>query len=357
MSANSLHTIVVQIATPYLTGTGFCLNAEGIIVTNEHIVRDSKTVVVDHPSQGKQLGKVLYLDPKRDLAILQVPKPYDVPTIKLQQDLQSALDQKAVALAFRMNDFEKQIQGVIIALEFDVDGIPYLQHNAILTGSDSGGPLLGNENVLLGINTFISRDGEMIGLALPVRFLEEALMQLEVGNGKTACRCYNCGTTVYEDNPQKEICPTCSDGIQIPALIPAYEPVGVAATIESLLSETVDEIALSRKGPSYWQVQHGSAEINISYYEKNGLIVGDAHLCALPPTDNKELFLYLLKQNFEIENLTFSIRNGDIVLSLMIYDRYLNESTGRTLFQYLFQQADDFDNILVEQYGAVWKKV
>jgi len=40
----------------------------------------------------------------------------------------------------------------------------------------------------------------------------------------------------------------------------------------------------------------------------------------------------------------------------MIYDRYLNEQTGHRLFQYLFQQADDFDNILVEQYGALWKE-
>ena len=66
-------------------------------------------------------------------------------------------------------------------------------------------------------------------------------------------------------------------------------------------------------------------------------------------------FNFLLKQNFEIENLTFSIKDNDIVLSLMIYDRYLNEITGRTLFKYLFEQADAYDNILVEQYGAEWR--
>jgi len=122
-----------------------------------------------------------------------------------------------------------------------------------------------------------------------------------------------------------------------------------------LLAETVEEVALTRRGPNCWQVQHGSATINVSYYEKNGLLVGDAHLCELPEEDNEALFTYLLKQNFEIENLSFSIQNKDIVLSLMIYDRYLNELTGRRLFKYLFQQSDDFDNILVEQYGALWK--
>jgi serine protease Do len=44
------------------------------------------------------------------------------------------------------------------------------------------------------------------------------------------------------------------------------------------------------------------------------------------------------------------------VLSLMIFDRYLNIDTGLKLFKYLFEKADFFDDILVENYGAVWKE-
>jgi len=64
---------------------------------------------------------------------------------------------------------------------------------------------------------------------------------------------------------------------------------------------------------------------------------------------------YLLRQNHEIEGLTFSIRGQDIVLSLLIYDRYLNAETGMKLFQHLFERADYYDNVLVEVYGAIWK--
>ncbi|MFT4664560.1 MAG: serine protease Do [Polaribacter sp.] len=357
MLKHPYQSTIVQIATPYLIGTGFCLNEDGIIVTNEHIVRDSRRVVVDHPIQGKQLGEVIYLDAKRDLALLRVAKKYNVPTIKIQQGKSLLPGTEVYALGAMEIAEESFKKGAVLVTDVDIDEVLYISHTAILNGSDSGGPLLDVNGFLLGVNTFIMKGGEMRGLSLPVSFLKEALAQLEPGTRRTSARCYNCGTISYDDNPLGETCPGCKEELQLPGLIPPYKPFGVAATIEALLAETVDEVALTRRGPNCWQVQQGSAIINISYYEKNGLIVGDAHLCVLPVEDNEALFIYLLKQNYKIENLSFSIRNGDIVLSLMIYDRYLNERTGYRLFQYLFQQADGFDNILVEQYGALWKEV
>ena len=59
--------------------------------------------------------------------------------------------------------------------------------------------------------------------------------------------------------------------------------------------------------------------------------------------------------NYELDGLTFSIKGQDIILSLLIYDRYLNADTGLELFKHLFAKADYYDNILVEKYGAQWK--
>ena len=116
------------------------------------------------------------------------------------------------------------------------------------------------------------------------------------------------------------------------------------------------DVRLARKGPSIWEVEKGSANINISYHEKTGLIVGDAHLCLLPKKNIKPIYKYLLKENFHLEGLTFSIKGRDIILSLLIYDRYLNEETGMELLKHLFERADYYDNILVEEYGAIWKE-
>ena len=72
--------------------------------------------------------------------------------------------------------------------------------------------------------------------------------------------------------------------------------------------------------------------------------------------DAKELYQYLLQQNYEIEGLNFSVKGEEVVLSLQIYDRYLNIQTGNKLFKHLFDKADYYDNILVEQFGARWKR-
>jgi len=68
--------VVVQIATPLSTGTGFYLEAHNLIVTNEHVVRGSKEVVIDGNAIEKSLTRVLFVDPVHDLAFLETPKEH-----------------------------------------------------------------------------------------------------------------------------------------------------------------------------------------------------------------------------------------------------------------------------------------
>ena len=54
--------------------------------------------------------------------------------------------------------------------------------------------------------------------------------------------------------------------------------------------------------------------------------------------------------------MNFSIRDEDIILSLLIYDQYINANTMKKLFNELILTADKYDNLLVESYGAKWNK-
>ena len=93
----------------------------------------------------------------------------------------------------------------------------------------------------------------------------------------------------------------------------------------------------------------------ICYHDKSGLISADTVLCELPKQNIKPLYEYLLRENFSNEGMTLSLNGQDIVLSLLIFDRYLNEDTGKEMLAKLFEKADFYDNLLVEKYGAVWK--
>ncbi|MEM8907512.1 MAG: serine protease [Bacteroidota bacterium] len=348
--------IITQIATPYSTGTGFYCKEHQLIITNEHVVRDNRQVIIDGLLFERQLSEVLYIDQEYDLAFLAAPSLATVAGITLNADQKLTVGQPVVAIGHPFSMQYAAAQGTISDAQQTQGGIDYIDHSATLPPGNSGGPLVNAAGEVIGINTFMIRDGQSTGFSLPVHYLLETIKAYKAGDDPIAARCTNCSTMVFARTQKNDRCPNCGSSIVLPSSIPPFEPFGVAKTIEDMLVTSGHRVELSRRGPSNWEIKEGSAHINISYHEQSGLIIGDAYLCSLPPENIKPLYEFLLKQNYEIEGLTFSVKGQDIVLSLLIYDRYLNVDTGVKLFSKLFAKADYYDNILVDNFGAVWKK-
>lgn len=348
--------VVIQIATPYSTGTGFYLKEPNLIVTNEHVVRDNAEVVVDGGGFKKQLVKVVFIDPKYDLAFLAPPQNSELPEVHLGTNKILHEGDSVLAIGHPLGLKYSATNGIISNTQHEMGGILYLQHDAALSPGNSGGPLVDKEGEIVGINTFIMKDGNSIGFSLPVRYLATTVDEFLAAGKKIGTRCSSCSNLVFEDTVENGYCPHCGAKVQLPAKSDDYEPMGIAKSIEEMIIQAGHQVRLARVGPNKWEIQKGSAKINISYHEKTGLITGDAYLCVLPKENIKPLYEYLLRQNYKTEGLTFSIREQDIILSLLIFDRYFNADTGFQLFQHLFEKADYYDNILVEQYGARWKK-
>ncbi|RMG84188.1 MAG: serine protease [Bacteroidetes bacterium] len=348
--------VLIQIATPYSTGTGFYLRSPNLVVTNEHVVRDNREVVIEGARLPKQLARVLFTDQKLDLAFLEMPAKADLPEVRLSAGSEVKAGDRVIALGHPFGVKFSVTQGIISNSAHEQDGVRYLQHDAALNSGNSGGPLVNTAGEVIGVNTFVVREGENMGFSLPVEYLAELLDLYADHAGKIAARCLSCSNLVLEDTIEDTYCPHCGARTALPSQVEAYEPVGTAQTIEEILKALGQDVRLARRGPNLWEIESGSARISIAYYEKNGLITGDAYLCMLPPTDIQPIYTYLLRQNFEIEGLTLSVKGRDIILSLIIYDQYLNAQTGAELFRHLFRQADYYDNILVEQFGAIWKE-
>jgi len=348
--------VVIQIATPYSTGTGFYLRDANLIVTNEHVVRSNREVVIEGALLTKQLQKVVYTDQKYDLAFLKVPPDASLPEVLTCGDHPVTIGDPVVAIGHPFGLKFTATRGIISNTCHMQSDIQYYQHDAALNPGNSGGPLVNAAGEIIGINTFIIKDGDNIGFSLPSRYLEDSLRAFDMGQNESCARCSSCGNLVFEHTEENGFCPHCGARITLPSQEQEYEPAGIARTIEDILEQCGYNTKLARMGPDCWEVQKGSAKINITYYEPNGLIAGDAILCALPAKDIKPIYEYLLRQNYETEGLTFSLKDQEIVLSLIIFDRHLNADTGLKQFRFLFEMADHYDNILVEQYGAQWKE-
>lgn len=347
--------VVIQIATPYSTGTGFYLKAPHLIITNEHVIRGNTEVVINGHNLPKQMAQVVYADQKLDLAFLKISDNDTIPEVHLADNGQVQQGDAVIAIGHPYGLKFSATQGIVSNTMHQQGEISYIQHDAALNPGNSGGPLVNMEGDVVGINTFVVRDGDNIGFSLPAHYLAESIREYQEKRGEVAVRCYSCGNVVAESQMSGEYCPFCGAHLLLPSKVEPYDPAGMSRTIEDMLKQLGYDVTLSRRGPNAWELQRGSARILIIYHEETGLITGDAFLCLLPKENIQPLYEYLLRENYTLPGLTLSVRGQDVILSLLIFDRYFNVETGLKLFEALFTKADEYDNVLVEQYGAGWR--
>lgn len=182
---------------PKGSGSGIIWNNKGYIVTNYHVIRDGDGIAV---TIGKVTipAKLVYADPRKDLAILSIYKESVLQTIKEYPNLQIAnthkllVGQSAIAIGNPYGLDHSLSVGVISALNRQVPGDygvsihHMIQTDAAVNPGNSGGPLLDSSGKLIGINTAIfSRSGASagVGFAIPANEVKNVVEQV-VKSGK-----------------------------------------------------------------------------------------------------------------------------------------------------------------------------
>lgn len=346
---------IVQIATPTGTGTGFYLQDFNVIVTNRHVIDGNLDVVVSGKNFKKKLTTVLFRDPVHDLAFLRVPDNTTFNHVRLAaRENKPREGDTVVAIGHPYGLKYTATQGIVSKSDRIYNNVGYLQVDAAINPGNSGGPLINADGEVVGVNTFIIANGDNLGFALPVKHLHETLDEYQSKFGRNAMRCNSCAVVVAEDELDSGYCPNCGNKISEEEYKPKpYQPSGVRKTLEGILEKTGVDVRLTRIGPNSWEVEEGSALIKIEYNTNTRFVYADATLCQLPKTNIAGIYEYLLRENYKLDGMLFSINGQNIMLSLLMFDDDLTVETGSILFNNLFKMADHYDNILIEQYGAV----
>ncbi len=168
-------------------GTGFIVSAEGLIVTNKHVVAStgSKYKVVTKDDKSFEVQKI-YRDPVNDLAILKINASNLTP-ITIGDSSKLKVGQMAIAIGTALGEFRNTVTvGVISGLGRGImAGSPFegfverldnvIQTDAAINPGNSGGPLLNSSGEVIGINSAVSSDGQNIGFAIPINTVKDAL--------------------------------------------------------------------------------------------------------------------------------------------------------------------------------------
>ncbi len=169
-------------------GSGFIVSADGVILTNAHVVADATQVTVKLMDKREFTAKVIGIDRPTDIAVLRIDAR-DLPTVPLGDPSQTRVGEWVLAIGAPFG-FENSVTAGIVSAKSrslpDEGYVPFIQTDVAINPGNSGGPLLNLKGEVIGINSQIySRSGGYQGLsfAIPINVAAQVRDQL-VTHGK-----------------------------------------------------------------------------------------------------------------------------------------------------------------------------
>jgi S1-C subfamily serine protease len=171
------------------TGSGFIVDAKGIILTNAHVVDNADRVTVTLKDGRTLDGEVLGKDTFTDVAVVKVNAD-NLPTIPIGDSDQLKPGEWAIAIGNPLGLENTVTAGIISATgrssaEVGVGDrrVSFIQTDAAINPGNSGGPLLNQNGEVVGMNTAILQNAQGLGFAVPIKTARRIADQL-ISKGK-----------------------------------------------------------------------------------------------------------------------------------------------------------------------------
>lgn len=162
-------------------GTGFIINTNGYIVTNNHVVEEADDITVTLASKEEFEATLIGRDPKTDLALLRIDSPLPLPTVPFGDSENLEVGEWVLAIGNPFGLGHTVTAGIVSAKGRIIGAGPYddfIQTDASINPGNSGGPLFNMRGEVVGINAAIMRSGQGIGFAIPINMAKNVLSQL-----------------------------------------------------------------------------------------------------------------------------------------------------------------------------------
>jgi putative serine protease PepD len=158
------------------SGSGFLVNADGLIVTNNHVISGGQKIQVTMADKSRYEATVLHKDPANDLAMIKIAPKKKLQPLRLGDSEKLQVGQKVLAIGNPFGLEGTLTTGVISSIGRNIrdesnrtlEGM--VQTDAAINPGNSGGPLLDSQGNVIGVNTAIYGPGGNIGIgfAMPI---------------------------------------------------------------------------------------------------------------------------------------------------------------------------------------------
>jgi S1-C subfamily serine protease len=165
-------------------GSGVIVDADGHIITNQHVIQNSQAIRVQL-ADGREAGAVLVgSDPDTDLAVLKIELA-DLPVMQLGRSARVAVGDVVLAIGNPLGLAQTVTAGIVSATGRADLGVAtfedFIQTDAAINEGNSGGALVNTRGELIGINTAVlgrNLDAEGIGIAIPVDMVRGVMREI-----------------------------------------------------------------------------------------------------------------------------------------------------------------------------------
>lgn len=162
-------------------GSGFLIGADGLIVTNNHVISEADEIQVRLNNGDEYDAEIVGRDPSTDLALIRIPAEKDLPFLELGNSEALRVGQWVMAIGNPFGLEHTVTAGIVSAKGRVIGSGPYddfIQTDASINPGNSGGPLLDMSGRVVGINTAIIASGQGIGFAVPIDMARDVIDQL-----------------------------------------------------------------------------------------------------------------------------------------------------------------------------------
>ncbi len=169
-------------------GSGFLIDREGYIVTNNHVIEDADEIKVKLSNDKEFDATVVGRDAKTDIALIRIKGAADLAPLVFGDSNALPIGSWVVAIGSPFGLEQTVTAGIVSAKGRVIGAGPYddfIQTDASINPGNSGGPLLNMKGEVVGINTAIAARGQGIGFAIPSNMAKEVIAQLKSGGTVT----------------------------------------------------------------------------------------------------------------------------------------------------------------------------
>jgi S1-C subfamily serine protease len=173
-------------------GSGVVLSADGLVMTNAHVISDTDEITVRTFDGADYDASLVGSEPASDLAVIRVEGVDDLVPAELGSSGSLLVGSPVIAIgnALNLGGQPSVTTGIVSAVNRTIDSpdggrlTDLIQTDTAINPGNSGGPLVDGSGAVVGINTAIIQDSQNIGFAISIDSARPIIEQLQQGNGE-----------------------------------------------------------------------------------------------------------------------------------------------------------------------------